>query len=148
MKTFYAVGDKRCRVPVLIHSHQSRTGANCSFFPPCPVVHLDAIPKNMGTDNYHKCESFTLFESLEDAKKFALNERFNNYSGGPELFLIFKVQAEENLLPEVMKEKGTICFTKISPERISKLDESIVDQESLFSNTTPDFVHRGGCTIL
>ena len=144
MKIFYAVGDKLCTVPVLLHPEQSRTSKNCSFFPLCPTVHLGTISEELLQNNFKACEGFTLFESIEDAYKCAFEKRFSHSHGGPHLFLTFKVQVEESLLPKT-EERGT--YYNVSPDRISQLVEALVDQQALFGNTEPEYL-ESKCTIL
>ncbi len=128
MKTYFAVGDKSFKVPVVIHN--SGLG-RCSIFKSCPPVHADKIPEEDKTNNFKNCTTFKLFDSHEEACKYADDVRFMQFSGGPNVFITFKVMADENLVPN-----SDTDMIEVNADQIARLDESYIDIPRLFGNTT------------
>lgn len=140
MKTYFAVGDKAFKVPVVMH--YSGFG-RCSMFKSCPPVHADKIPENDKTNNFKKCTTFKLFDSLDDACQYADQERYKHFDGGPNVYITFKVLADENLVPN-----SDTRIIEVKADQIDRLDESYIDIQRLFGNITADFAQTNNdCRI-
>lgn len=143
MKTYYAVGNKTFRVPVI--NHEGAFGG-CSFFKACPLVHVGEISEQGKIDNFNSCNAFKLFDSKEHAFDFASVEKYEKGIGGYNVFLIFKIQADENNLSKPVSLDG-VRYIETDNSHISSLDESFVNTYDVFRNTKPSLLEETACRI-
>ena len=143
MKTYYAVGDTSFSVQIIVHNSAL---SRCHFFSACPPVHAGDISEADKKINFYTCDNFILFENKETAVNFATEEKFNKRLYGPNVFLVFKVSVDENKLAESILNYNKTNYIETSRDNLT-LEESYVNLDDIFGNTTPEFL-RVSCQII